>query len=483
LLKRSAPARRPQLCSRLPTHNDPGRSVVNDLIARLFNIKRGELPLALLSALFFFCVLCGYYFLRPVREALGVSRSMDDLRWLFVGSSIASLVAVLAFGGIVNRFDRRRFIPLAYLFVIVCLVVFASLLIVDAARGGGLIGTDAGTGFALAVGYTFFVWLTVINLFVNSVFWAFMVDLYDLDQGKRMFAFIGVGGTLGAIAGSMITEAVAGVTDSVYLPAGLMLAGAVLFGCAIAAMLALDRMAQASEHSRLGKRDAPGASVQAPPASRSEARFWDGVTAVASSPYLLGVGLFIMLLTVSNTLLYFTQANVVLERSDTFSQRLESFAQLNMLTQTMALLTQVFITTHLIKRFGVGLTLSLMPLILVAGFAALAVWPIFAVFAMFQALFRAAEYATTRPARETLFSVIPVAQKYQAKPVIDVVLYRFGDVAGTGLDRALVALGAGLAGVAAASVPFAAVWAALALALGRAQQLRAGRAAAARNAD
>jgi AAA family ATP:ADP antiporter len=194
------------------------------------------------------------------------------------------------------------------------------------------------------------------------------------------------------------------------------------------------------------------------------------VTAVVSSPYLLGVGLFIMLLTISNTLLYFTQANVVLERADTFSERLASFAQLNMLTQTMALLTQIFVTTHLIKRFGVGWTLSVLPLILVAGFTVLAVWPIFAVFAMFQALFRAAEYATTRPARETLFSVIPVAQKYQAKPLVDVFIYRLGDAAGAGIDRALAALGVGLAGVAVAAVPLAAAWAALALALGRAQQ-------------
>lgn len=425
-------------------------------------------------------MLCGYFFLRPVREALGVSRGMEDLRWLFVSSSIASLVAVLAFGGIVNRFDRRRFLPLAYLFVIACLVVFASLLIADAWRGGGLVGTDTGTGFALAVGYTYFIWLGVVNLFVNSVFWAFMVDLYDLDQGKRLFAFIGVGGTLGAIAGSTITEAVAGMTDSVYLPAGLMLAGAALFGCAIAALLALDRRAAASEHSRLGKGDGP---VRAAAASRPEGRFWDGVTAVASSPYLLGVGLFILLLTISNTLLYFTQANVVLERADTFSQRLGSFAQINMLTQITALLTQIFITTHLIKRLGVGWTLSLLPLILVAGFTVLALWPIFAVFAMFQALFRAAEYATTRPARETLFSVIPAAQKYQAKPVIDVFIYRIGDAVGTGLDRALAALGAGLAGVAVATVPFAAAWAVLALALGRAQRRRARDGAAARNTD
>src|SRR5262245_6956789 len=257
---------------------------------------------------------------------------MDDLRWLFVGSSVGSLVAVLAFGGIVNRFDRRRFVPLAYLFVIACLVVFASLLIADAWRGGGLVGTDTGTSFALAVAYVFFVWLSVVNLFVNSVFWAFMVDLFDLDQGKRMFAFIGVGGTLGAIAGSTIAEEAAGMTDSAYLPAGLMLGGAALFGCGIVIMLVLDRMAAASAYSRLGKRDAP---IQASPASQH--RFWDGVTAVVSSPYLLGVALFIMLLTMSNTLLYFTQAHVVLERADTFSERLASFAQLNVLTQFMAL--------------------------------------------------------------------------------------------------------------------------------------------------
>ena len=448
-----------------------GRSVVSDLSARLFNIKRGELPLALLSALFFFCVLCGYFCLRPVREALGVSRGMDDLRWLFVGSSIASLVAVLAFGGIVNRFDRRRFIPLAYLFVIVCLVVFASLLIADAARGGGLIGTDTGTDFALAVGYTYFIWLSVVNLFVNSVFWAFMVDLYDLDQGKRMFAFIGVGGTLGAIAGSTITEAVAGMTDSVYLPAGLMLGSAALFGCAIVAMLVLDRMAAASEHSRLGKRDGRGVPVRGgarKPGPRALLGRRDGRGFVAVSARRRPV----------HHASHDHRTRCSISRRPTWSSSAPtlsasvstSFAQLNMLTQIMALLTQLIITTHLIKRFGVGWTLSLLPLILVAGFAVLAVWPIFAVFAMFQALFRAAEYATTRPARETLFSVIPVAQKYRAKPLIDVFIYRFGDVAGAGIDRALAALGVGLAGVAVAAVPLAAAWAALALALGRAQQ-------------
>ncbi|NNF28701.1 MAG: MFS transporter, partial [Gemmatimonadetes bacterium] len=190
-------------------------------------MRRGELPLALLSALFFFLILCGYFFLRPVREAMGVSGGMGQLRWLFIVTSIVSLIFVLAFGGVVARTNRRKFIPIAYLFVIVCLILFSGLLIWDAAAGGGVIGSDAETSLARWVAYTFFVWLSVINLFSTSVFWSFMVDIFDVDQGKRMFAFIGIGGTLGALVGGWATSWVGGRTESVYLPAGLMLAGAV----------------------------------------------------------------------------------------------------------------------------------------------------------------------------------------------------------------------------------------------------------------
>lgn len=145
---------------------------MTDWAARALNFRRGELPLGALAAMFYFCVLCGYFFLRPVREAMGVAGGMDQLRWLFVMTSIASLILVLLFGGVVSRLDRRKFIPIGYLFVIVCLVGFASLLVIDAGAGGGIIGTDAETGLARGVGYTFYAWLSAINLFVNSLFWA-----------------------------------------------------------------------------------------------------------------------------------------------------------------------------------------------------------------------------------------------------------------------------------------------------------------------
>lgn len=160
-------------------------------IARLLNFKRDEMPLALLAALHYFCVLCGYSFLRPVREAMGVSGGMEQLRWLFIVTSLVSLVFVLLFGGVVARLDRRRFIPIGYGFVILSLFAFAGLLVINSQMGGGLIGTATETPLSLGVGYTFYTWLSVINLFINSLFWAFMVDVFDVDQGKRMFAFIG----------------------------------------------------------------------------------------------------------------------------------------------------------------------------------------------------------------------------------------------------------------------------------------------------
>ena len=446
-----------------------------DSFARILNIKKEELPLALLSVVFFFCVLCGYYFLRPVRDAMGVSRGMDELRWLFVGTSGVSLVLVLAFGGVVARMNRRRFIPVAYLFVILCLFVFSGMLIADAAAGGGLIGTDAETSVARVVGYVFFVWLSAINLFVTSVFWAFMVDMFDIDQGKRLFAFVGIGGTLGALVGGSVTNAISGMTESVYLPAGLMLTGAALFGAAIVVMLRLDRLALASEHSRLTVEGAAASLTEGQALSREEigGTFWEGAKAVATSPYLLGIGGYIVLMAISNTLIYFTQANVILENTDTFSQRVSGFAQFDILALIATLLTQIFVTTRVIKRIGVGWTLAILPLVTMAGFAILSIWTLYGVMAIFQAVHRATRYAMSRPARETLFSVVSPSEKYKAKPVVDVFLYRGGDVAGVGVDGLFAAMGMTLAWVAAATVPMAGMWAMLCVALGRAQQRRA----------
>ncbi|MEC9298281.1 MAG: Npt1/Npt2 family nucleotide transporter [Gemmatimonadota bacterium] len=451
---------------------------MTDTVSRILNIKKEELPLAVLSAVYFFCILCGYFFLRPVRDAMGVARGMDELRWLFVCTALVSLAVVLAFGGVVARTNRRRFIPIGYLCVIGCLIVFAGMLIVDGAAGGGLIGSDTETPLARYVGYVYYVWLSTINLFVNSVFWAFMVDLFDVRQGKRMFAFIGIGGTLGAIAGGWATNVISGMTDSVYLPAGLMLIGAVFFGLAIVVMLSLDRLVFGPQRSQL---TADGAAIEGHQwaGDRDVAgeggiggTFWEGAQAVVRSPYLLGIGAYIALMAISNTLIYFTQANIILDDRDTFSELIAGFAQLDVFAQVATLFVQIFVTTQVIKRIGVGWTLVILPLVTLAGFAVLSAWATFGVMAVFQAVHRATRYAISRPARETLFSVVSPSEKYKAKPFVDVFVYRGGDLAGAGVDSMFAAMGLTLAAVAAATVPVAGVWAVLCLALGRAQQAK-----------
>jgi AAA family ATP:ADP antiporter len=273
------------------------------------------------------------------------------------------------------------------------------------------------------------------------------------------------------------------MTDSVYLPAGLMLTGAAFFGVAIVVMLALDRLALASEHSRLtlagaaeqareAASGADGGGVEAGGQKKIGGSFWEGIEAVAKSPYLLGIGAYIVLMAISNTIIYFTQANIILENTDTFSQRVAGFAQFDAFAQVATLFAQVFVTTQVIKRIGVGWTLTILPIVTLVGFAILSVWTVFGVMAVFQALHRATRYAVSRPARETLFSVVSPSEKYKAKPVIDVFLYRGGDLAGVGVDGMFAAMGLTLAWVAAATVPVAGVWAMLCLALGRAQQIK-----------
>lgn len=451
---------------------------MTDTVSRILNMKKEEQPLAVMSAVYFFCILCGYFFLRPVRDAMGVARGMDELRWLFVWTALVSLVVVLAFGGVVSRTNRRRFIPIGYLFVIGCLIVFSGMLIADGAAGGGLIGTDTETPVARYVGYVFYVWLSTINLFVNSVFWAFMVDIFDVRQGKRMFAFIGIGGTLGAIAGGWATNVISGMTDSVYLPAGLMLIGAAFFGLAIVVMLSLDRLVFGSQRSQL---TADGVAIEGRQRAGDRdvageggigGAFWEGAQAVVRSPYLLGIGAYIALMAISNTLIYFTQANIILDDRDTFSELVAGFAQLDVFAQVATLFVQIFVTTQVIKRIGVGWTLVILPVVTMLGFAVLSAWATFGVMAVFQAVHRATRYAISRPARETLFSVVSPSEKYKAKPFVDVFLYRGGDLAGAGVDSMFAAMGLTLAAVAAATVPVAGVWAVLCVALGRAQQAK-----------
>lgn len=433
----------------------------NGLVARVIPVEPGEWTRVLLSGGCFFFLLFGYFLLRPIREAMGVQRSMGDLRWLFLVTCAVSLVVTLAFGGVVSRMDRRRFISLAYRVVMVCLLGFivARQVLTDDLR--------------VYSGYVYYVGLSVVNLFMTSVFWAFMADVWKLEQGKRLYATIGIGGTIGALLGSNFVWWLAE-----QIPTWVQISIAIVaFELAVQCVRVLDGRSRGQ--TRQSTHDTPSAAAIG-------GRWADGVRAMLRSPYLLGIGLYITMLAISNTLIYFTQANLVSKASEELNERIALFAQLDMWTQVATLLVQLFVTAHIIKRLGIGIALSLLPVLTCVGYIALAWvngmdgiqgWQVYAVFATFNALHRATRYAVIRPARETLFSVVPTSEKYKAKPIVDVFLYRGGDVAGTGVERAIAGAGLGLMGMAMVAAPLAVLWGGLAFMLAMAQHRRSVRGA------
>jgi AAA family ATP:ADP antiporter len=425
---------------------------------RALRAEPGELAPAGLSAALFFFVLLGYFMIRPVREAMGVERGLDDLRWLFYVTAGVSLAAAMGFGALVQRLDRRRFIPIGFRVVIACLLGFAAL------RAGIAGDLDA------AVGRVFYVWLSVINLFVTGIFWAFMADLWTLGQSKRLFPAIGVGGTLGAIVGASVPWQLGEALGPVWL----MVLAAVCFEAATRCVLALDGLARrrvCAPARPTGERSVDGVGLL------------DGLVLVASSPYLLGAAAYVALIAVSSTLIYFAQSELVADASEELSSRIELFAHLDLTKQTATLLVQLFVTSRMIRALGVGVTLGALPVVTVLGFGAVqaaSLWPgsepwmVFAVFTVFQAAHGAARYAIARPARETLSSVLTRDEKYKAKLVTDMFVFRAGDVAGANLDGVLRgAAGLTIGSMLMAVAPMAAVWVILGLWLGAAQTRRA----------
>jgi len=403
------------------------------------------------SLLYIFSVLSAYYVLRPIRDEMGVHAGIDKLPWLFTGTLAAMLAASPLFALAVKRLPRARFISATYRFFGANLLLFAAL-------------------FALAtpeqsvwLGRAFFIWVSVFNLFVVSVFWALMVDVFDSEQGKRLFGFLAAGATLGAIAGSTITATLVRELGATTL----LFASIVLLEVAVLAVRRLSRLSDSLTRKQEPTREESpiGGSVLA------------GITHTLRSPYLLNVCLFMLLFTVLSTFLYFQQATIARDYFTERASRTAFFAQVDLAVNVLTLSVQLFLTARLLKKLGVALVLGILPLVSVIGFAALAAAPVIAVVVAFQVLRRAANFALARPARELLYTVIAREDKYKAKTFIDTVVYRAGDQVGSWSYLLLSTLGLGIAGVSLVAVPLAALWVAVALWLGRRQAQAAGAAA------
>jgi AAA family ATP:ADP antiporter len=393
------------------------------------------------SLVYIFCVLSAYYVLRPIRDEMGVHGGVENLPWLFTGTLAAMLAVNPLFALAVKRLPRVRFISAAYRFFGANLIVFAALF------------AAATPEQSVWLGRAFFIWVSVFNLFVVSVFWALMVDVFNAEQGKRLFGFLAAGATLGAIAGSSLTASLVREVGSTTL----FFASIVLLEVAVLAVRRLSALSAGLAASPLG----PGQ-----PEAPIGGNVFAGISHTLRSPYLLNVCLFMLLFTVLSTFLYFQQVTIARDYFSDRASRTAFFAQVDLAVNIATLAIQVFLTAHLLKRLGVALTLGILPLVSLLGFAALAAAPLIVVLVAFQVLRRAANFALARPARELLYTVVSREDKYKAKTFIDTVVYRAGDQVGSWSYLLLSTLGLGIAGVSMVAVPLAALWIANSLWLG-----------------
>lgn len=416
-------------------------------LRRLLSLQRGELAPVLLSGACFFCVLTALMLLRPARDALGMQRGIEAVRWLFVGTALVTLLANPVFGWLVSRFRRLRFIAITYIFFAFSLAGFFLLLVLAPAA----IGQTSGQ--------VFYVWFSVFNLFATMLFWALMADRFTLEQSKRFFALISVGGTLGAMFGPWLASLLARPLGT---PALLLVSA----GFLLVALLLASRIARGQDAATAGTSGSAAAENRAIIGGSA----WQGIGAVFRSRYLSGIAVYVILMSIMATLIYFTRLQMVAALGDDMDLRTTVFARIDLITQATTLLLQALFAGRLMRRFGVPVTLTLLPVTAALGFAGLAIVGSLAMLILFQAAFSAVQRALARPARETLYTVVGRADKYKAKAFIDTFAYRGGDVAGAQIEGLAARLGTGLAGLAGVAIPLALVWAALGLWLGRRQQ-------------
>jgi len=428
-------------------------------------VRAGEGQALFLSAAYYFLLMCAYYILRPIRDNMGAAGGVDNLAWLFLGTLTGMMLLHPIYGALVSKLPRRQFVPLIYRFFIANLVIFYAVFqMIDPAN-------------AIWAGRVFFVWVSVFNLFVVSVFWSFMNDIYRSSQSKRLFGIVAVGGTAGGILGSSITS----FLSLALSPTTLMLVSAVLLE---GAAQVSKRLGQSEEGLALTALREEGNGSNTPHTEEDASRVSasvnakhhevigggpiEGIRHLFDSPYLLGIAVLIMLYSLVSTFLYFQQiaiVNEVLGNND--SARTQLFASRDLVANIITLVVQIFFTGRILRWFGVGTALAFLPVVSFIGFGILSTAPILIVVIVFDALRRVSNFAIQRPARETLYTVLSRNEKYKAKNFNDTFIYRLGDQIGAWSYTFMLWLGLSLSGLALAMLPISALWLVLALWLGR----------------
>ena len=417
-------------------------------IERLVNIEPQEGWALFWSFSYFFTLLCSYYIIRPLRDEMGVAGGVENLQWLFTGTFLVMLAIVPAFGWVTSRYRRSQFLPAIYVFFILNLFGFYLLFQSDLAH--------------VHIARIFFIWTSVFNLFVVSVFWSFMTDLYSDAQAKRLFGFIAAGGTAGALTGPALTTLLAIPVG----PTNLLLLSAAFLGWAVLSIQRLIRLnATTLRNNKAGQEKESENTMNQPLGGGVLA----GIRLVLQSPYLLGIAVLMVLFTTLSTFLYFQQAQIVRDSFASSAERTTVFAAIDLAVNGLTIIIQVFLTSRLVKSLGLAWTLALVPIMLCVGFLVLAFAPVLMVLVVVQVIRRAGNYAVMRPAREMLYVVLDRESKYKAKNFNDTVVYRGGDAVAGWIYAGLRSLGLSLSHMALIAVPLAAIWAVVAYRLGKQQ--------------
>jgi AAA family ATP:ADP antiporter len=404
------------------------------LIDKVVPVRPGETTPMLLATCYGFCVLFAFYLLRPVRDEIGAA-DRGNLQLLWTAVFFVMLLAVPLYSIAVAKLRRGIFVPLANRFFALNLIAFyaALVLLPESAR--------------VWIDRVFYVWLSVFALFVVTVFWGLVVDLFREDQGKRIFGFITVGSSLGGIVGSATTSVLAP-----HVPVFLLLLLATL-PLEAAAWLArrLDRRAES----------APG-TLNREPEALIGGSAWSGIGRVFRSPQLRTIALWILLMTFASTMLYFVQSHLIGEAIADRALRRAFLARIDLTVNVLTIFTQTLLTARILQRLGVGLTLSLLPAVATLGFVALGSAPAsvaLTVLLVVRVLYDSARHALAKPAREVLFTNLEREQRYKSKAFIDAAVYRGGDLISGWIYAGFAALGMTLGAIALAAAPVALVWA------------------------
>jgi len=430
-------------------------AIVANLVRRAIEVREEEIGAVAWSFVYFFLVLAAYFVIRPIRDMMGAAGGVNNLAWLFTGTLAGMILLHPLYTALVARLPRRRFVPLTYRFFILNLIIFFVLL-----RGADEQAT-------VWIGRIFFIWTSVFNLFVVTVFWSFMTDVFRPLQSKRIFGLVAVGGTIGAVSGSAITAVLVGWLG----PVNLLLVSALLLELAGFASKRLGsheaRVAEAAREEEIES----GYTATEENGDHSDevigGGILDGIRDVVKSPYLLGLAVLMVFFSVVSTFLYFQRIDIVDRAIPDPEAQTRLFAIMEFVVQSMTAVIQVFLTGRILKWLGVGWTLALLPIVSLVGFAILGFSPVLAVVVSFEVFRRAANFALQRPSREVLYTVLTREEKYKAKNFNDTTVYRFGDQVGAWSYTALGWFGLGLSALAFTMVPVSALWLVLALWLGK----------------